>query len=135
MIFSLDLKKRVIATVDEGMRIDKVVKIFQVSRRVIYKWLELRRKTGSLSTKTGYQKGHSHKITDWEQFKKFTDSNRHCSAPQMIIKWKKLTNVGMSESVMLRVLKKIGFTSKKKFLIIPKPMQKSGTIFRKNEKY
>ena len=129
MIFSLDLRKRVIASVDKGMHIDKAVKIFQISRRVIYEWLELRRKTGSLAPKTGYQKGHSHKITDWQQFKKFADSNRHCSAPQMIIKWKKLTNVDMSESVMLRALKKIGFTSKKKLLITSKPMQKNGNNF------
>ncbi len=129
MVFSLDLRKRVIAFVDEGMHIDKAVKAFQVSRRVIYEWLELRRKTGSLTPKTGYQKGHSHKITDWKKFKEFANSNRHCSAPQMIIKWKRLTNVDVSESVMLRALKKIGFTSKKKLLIIPKPMQKNGNNF------
>ncbi len=32
MVFSLDLRKRVIGFVDEGMHIDKAVKIFQVSR-------------------------------------------------------------------------------------------------------
>lgn len=111
------------------MHIDEAVKIFNVSRRVIYEWLELRKETGELKPKTGYQKGHSHKITDWEQFKSFANSNRQCTSPQMVTKWEQLTNVKVSESVMLRALKKIGFTSKKKPLIMPKQTQKNVKIF------
>lgn len=59
----------------------------------------------------------------------FKNSNPLIKSMYRQIKWKKLTNVGMSESVMLRALKKIGFTSKKKLLIIPKPMQKNETNF------
>jgi transposase len=125
MAFSLDLRKRVIAAVDSNMHVDEATKVFKVSRRVIYEWLELRKETGSLAPKSGYQKGHSHKITDWDQFKVFVEKHKHCASPQMRIEWKKLTGVEVCESVMLRALKKIGYTSKKKLLVIPKQTKKS----------
>ena len=129
MAFSLDLRERVIGAVDGGMHIDEAAKIFDVSRRVIYEWLELRKKTGELKPKTGYQKGHSHKITDLEKFKAFANSNKQCTSPQMVIRWEQLTGVKVSEDVMLRMLKKIGFTFKKKLLATPKQMQKNVPIF------
>lgn len=129
MAFSLDLRERVIAAVDSHMHVDEAVRMFKVSRRVIYEWLELRKEMGNLVAKSGYQKGHSHKITDWDQFKAFANSNKQRASPQMIIEWEKLTNVKVSESVMLRALKKIGFTSKKKPLIMPKQIKKSEKNF------
>jgi transposase len=121
--FSIDLRERVISAVDNHMRITEAVKIFKVSRRVIYEWLDLCKATGSLAPKTGYQKGHSHKITDWEKFKAFVNENRQSNSPQMIIAWEKLTGVKVSESVMLRGLKKINFTAKKKLSAMPKQIQ------------
>ena len=76
MAFSIDLRERVISAVDNNMRITEAVRVFKVSRRVIYEWLDLRKATGNLAPKTGYQKGHSHKITDWEQFKAFANENQ-----------------------------------------------------------
>ncbi len=113
MAFSIDLRKRVVAAVDDGMSVSEASTIFNVCVRVIYEWLDLRKTTGSLEPKTGYQKGHSHKITDWDQFKKFAETHCKCASPQMIVKWEKLTQVKMSESVMKRALKKIGYTFKK----------------------
>lgn len=120
MAFSIDLRKRVIAAIDDGMKITAATKVFKVCRSVIYDWQDLVKKNNSLAPKTGYQKGHSHKITDWDQFKKFAEANKQCSAPQMVIKWKALTGVDVSDSVILKVLKKIGYTSKKKPLVMPK---------------
>jgi transposase len=115
MAFSVDLRERVIAAIDDNMHIDEAAAVFRVSRRVIYEWLELRKKTGSIEPRIGYQKGHSHKITDWDKFKEFAEQHKQCHAAKMIIEWKKLTNVDMSESVMYRALKKINYTSKKNF--------------------
>ena len=129
MILSIDLRKRVIGAVDGGMHIDEATQVFKVCRRVIYNWLELRKTTNSLAPKSGFQKGHSHKITDWDKFKSFVETNRLCTSPQMIIKWKELTDVNVSESVMLRALKKIGYTSKKKLLVIPKQIKKNEQHF------
>ncbi len=129
MSFSVDLRNRVIAAIDNAMHIDEAVKIFRVSRRVIYEWLELRRKTGSIEPKTGYQKGHSHKITDWNIFKIFVENNKHCTVKVMVVEWEKSNNNTISESTMERALKKIGYTSKKKLLAIKKPMLKNENNF------
>lgn len=125
MAFSTDLRERVITAIDNGMRITEAAKIFKVCRSVIYDWKDLLETTKDLKAKSGYQKGHSHKITDWEQFKLFVEKHKHSSSPQMRIEWKKITNIDMSESVMLRALKKIGYTSKKKLLVTPKQIKKS----------
>jgi len=129
MAFSLDLRERVIAAVDNGFHVDKVKEIFKISRRVIYEWLELRRETGSLAAKTGFQKGHSHKITNWDQFKDFAHTNQQCTSYQMIAKWENLTGVNMSQSVILRALKKINFSFKKKRLIMPKQTKQNENNF------
>jgi len=129
MPYSIDLRKRVIAAIDENMHVDEAVKTFKVSRRVIYEWLELRKKTGSLKPKFGYQKGHSHKIKDWDQFKSFAEKHKQYTAPQMIISWEKFTGVKVSENVMQRALNKIGYTSKKKHLAMLKLMKKSEQNF------
>lgn len=117
MALSIDLRKRVIAAVDNGMRITDTAKSFQVSRKGIYRWLNLRKETNSLAPKSGYQKGHSHKITDWVKFEKFAKKHRHLIVRKMVIEWEKITHVHMSESVMKRALKKIGYTSKKNFWV------------------
>lgn len=125
MPLSIDLRERIVAAVDSGMHIDDVAKIFKVSRRVIYKWLKLRKETNSLAPKTGYQKGHSHKITDWDQFSLFAAANKHHTVKGMIVVWEKLNNETISESVMERALKKIGYTSKKKLLVMPNQAKKN----------
>jgi transposase len=114
---STDLRERVITAVDNNMRITEAGKVFRVSRRVIYKWLDLRKETGSLAPKTGYQKGHSHKITDLDAFKIFVEANKHRTVKGMIVEWEKLNATTISESSMERTLKKIHYTSKKNFWV------------------
>jgi transposase len=126
MVLSVDLRKRVVAAVDGGMTITEAAKVFKVCKRVIYNWLLLRKITDSLEPKSGYQHGHSHKITDLDQFKTFAEKHRYCTSSQMKIEWKKLTGVDVSKPVILRTLKKIGFTFKKKHFVIPKQIKKNG---------
>lgn len=115
MPLSIDLRRRVIAAIADDIRIVKIAKIFKVSRRVIYNWIDLQKQTNNLMPKTGYQKGHSHKIMDWEQFKSFVEKHKECTIPKMIVEWKNLTNISVSPSSMSRALKKINYTSKKNF--------------------
>lgn len=112
-IYGIDLRQRVVGAVDKGQHIDDVAETFSVSRRVIYEWLELRSKTNSLAPKTGYQNGHSHKITDWDAFKIFAMENRHHTVKEMAAVWEKENKDTISTSVIERALKKIGYSSKK----------------------
>lgn len=67
--------------------------------------------------KAGYQKGHSHKITDWDAFKIFIEANKHRTVKGIIVEWEKDNKNTVSESAMERWLKKIGYTSKKNFWV------------------
>ena len=120
---SIDLRKRIITAIDEGMNIDNASALFKVSQRVIYQWLDLRKEYNSLAPKSGYQKGHSHKIKDLDVFKKFVDENKYCTISEMKSKWLELTSQKISNTTIQRTLKKIGYTFKKKALIIAKQMQ------------
>ncbi len=51
--YSIDLRERVIAACDAGGRPEDVGPAFQVSPRVVYKWLQLRRETGGISPRSG----------------------------------------------------------------------------------
>jgi len=117
MTLSVDLRKRVILAVDDGEDITKVAQTFKVSRRTIYYWLNLRSKANSLVPKTGYQRGHSHKIKNWDQFKKFAETNKHSTLKIMKSEWEKSTGETISKSVLQRALNKIGYTSKKNFWV------------------
>lgn len=129
MAYSLDLRERVIEAVDKGKHINEVAETFKICTRVIYNWLDLRKQTNSLKPKTGYQKGHSHKITDWDDFKIFASNHKHRTVKEMISIWEKEKNYTMSDSVMERALKKIGYTSKKKLLVIKKQTKKNDKNF------
>lgn len=123
MAYSIDLRKRVMDAVDNGMQPTEAAKLFKVARRTIYKWIDLLKETNSLAPKEGYQKGHSHKITDWDEFEVFAESNKKCTVKVMVAKWEAQNAEKVSESVIERALKKINFTSKKKLLGTSKLVQ------------
>ncbi len=110
--YSVDLREKVMKALSD-LSVREVAKIFSITRRVIYHWINLRKKTQSLKPKVGYQKGHSHKITDWDEFRKFADTNKHSTVREMIPAWEKENNDTISSSVIERGLKKIGYSSKK----------------------
>jgi transposase len=110
-IYGLDLRQRVVhLRKNKNMSVKKISKLLLISPESIYDWLKREKTTGNLAPKTGYQKGHSHKIKDIEAFKKFVNSNSHDTAKILA---EKLGNV--SKSTVAKVLKDIGYSKKKDF--------------------
>ena len=130
MAYSLDLRERVIGAIDTGWHVNMVVETFKVSRRVVYKWLELRRETGKLEAKVGYQHGHSHKITDWEKFEQIVNKCKQQPVSKMIDEWHNETSIKISESCVYRGLRKLDYTSKKKLSITRKLTKTSAKNLR-----
>ena len=127
--YSLDLRQRVIEDVDNGMTQIEAAKKFKVSRSAIVRWLKLRSKTNSLAPKIGYQKGHSHKITEWDEFEKFVEVNKFLTGDEMLEKWMALKNIEMGVDVIYEGLLKIGYTFKKKPFDTQKASWKSNKNF------
>src|SRR5689334_15664463 len=106
--YSLDLRKKVIAKVNEGiLKIKEIAAFFGINVRTIYDWRKQWETTGNLAPKTGFQRGHSHKITDLDAFKAFAEANADLTLKEMA---EKLGNV--SPKTVDRKLKKIGFSFK-----------------------
>ena len=61
--YSTDLREKLFARLDSGMSITNASKIFRINRQTIYNWVSIKEETGKLEAKSGYQKGHSHKIS------------------------------------------------------------------------
>lgn len=110
--YSEDLRKRVISKIDSAARISLVSRTFNVSRETIYNWLELRDKTGSLQHRTGYQRGHSHKIKDINQFIKFIECNKDKTMQELALSWSEK----ISAWTICKWINKLGYTYKKNLL-------------------
>jgi transposase len=129
MPYSVDLRERVMDAIDNGERPTDVAKKFKVGLRTIYDWKDLRKETNSLEPKSGYQKGHSHRILDWVQFKEFAQQHPHLKAEAMCTEWTKLSGRSISVSVMQIALQKIKFTYKKKLFPTKNEAKKSADSF------
>ena len=105
-----DLRIRVIALIESGKKIEEVVELFDISEITIKRWVKLKAKTGSVAASKGYQKGHSHKITDLKEFENFVLANKNDSLEVLA---KKMGNI--SDTTIGRWMKKISFFKKKTF--------------------
>lgn len=107
--YSVDLRERVLAECDKKvLKRYKIAALFQVTVRTIYTWVTTRDLTGEIEPKNGYQKGHSHKITDTEKFKSFIADNKNSTLKELGEKWG-----GVTASTIGKKLHDIGFTVKK----------------------
>lgn len=122
MHYSLDLRKRVINAVENGMKQLDAAEIFGVSTRTIYNWVMRKKETGNLEPITGFQKGHSHKITDLDHFKIFVDQHPDFTQEEIA------HHFSVHPNTIGRALKKIDYTRKKRASSI-----KSGA--KKNARY
>ena len=120
MPYSIDLRQRVVSAIHSGMTRVQASEIYKVCRKTIYSWLMLEKETGSLEPITGFQNGHSHKITDHKGFQEFVDKHPDYTQEELA------DYFGVGSSTVGRTLKKIGYSRKKRV----KPMQNE---MKKNE--
>ena len=103
--YSYDLRIRVIAAVEKGMAVREASHTFGVHRETITGWLVRKAATGDVH----YQRGHSHKITDPEQFKAFVDTHEDATVEELAEAWG-----GVKRMTIWRQLRKLGYTHKKR---------------------
>lgn len=108
--YSQDLREKAIAAVDRGVPKHQVIAMFNISRDSLDRWLERREATGSLAAAQGYQRGHSHRVDDWQAFRAFAQAHGDKTQAQMAELW----HTPVSARTMSRALAKIGFTRKKR---------------------
>lgn len=131
---SIDLRKRVVSYVNNGRKPLEAAKVFEVSEKTVYNWLNLEKKNKSLEAKSGYQKGHSHKIKDLGEFKKFVEKTKFSTGVELHTLWQEEFGIKISHRSILRKLKKIDYTFKKKRFTTLNQTKKSGIGFWKRLK-
>ena len=108
MPYSLDLRERVVAAVENGMKKTQACKLFNIGRQTLYNWLELKKEQGRLTHKDGCQKGHSHAIKDLDAFRNYVDQHLDFTQEEMA------QHYSVCKKTIGRAIKKIGYTRKKK---------------------
>ena len=111
--YSYDLRTKVMDFIEGGKKTAKEASmLFNISKKTIFAWKKLKKETGDLKEKTGYQKGHRRIILDFEKFKSFIEKNNDKNSKELA----KLWNQNVSSSTITRLLNKIGYSYKKNFL-------------------
>jgi transposase len=107
--YSYDLRIRVVAAVENGLSVKEASHLFQVHRDTITAWVVRKEVTGEVQAKTGYQRGHSHKIPDLTQFKAFVERQGDATVEELAAAWG-----GVGRMTIWRRLHKLGYTHKKR---------------------
>lgn len=107
--YSQDLREKAIAALDRGVPKSEVITMFNISRDSLDRWLK-RRSAGNLAATQGYQRGHSHRIVDWERFRAFVKQHSDKTQAELAELW----HEPVSARTISRALAKIGFTRKKR---------------------
>ena len=112
--YSQDLREKALGMIDEEHSVTEVARLLGLSRSVLNAWRKRARETGSCAAKSGYQKGHSHKIQDWEAFKSFVEEHGGKTHAEMAQLWSEQSTESVSARTIGRALKRIGVTRKKR---------------------
>ena len=118
--YSYDLRKKVIDAIElDGLKKSEASELFNISRNTIDLWFKRIQETGDLSAKPNKPSGNNHKILDWSKFQEFARTNGDKTQKELAQLWPE----EISARTISRALKKIGFTRKKKLMVIEKGMK------------
>jgi len=129
--YSSDLRERVVRAVDQGYKRTDIIKLFGVSRATIKRYLKQRRETGHVSRKPipgrPPKKGAPLQAGLVAQLEAYPDATlgMHCQF------WEQTQGVRVSMSTMSRVIKRIGWTRKKKTLSATERNEEARSTWRK----
>lgn len=112
--YSLDLRERVVRAVDQGYQRAEIINLLGVSRATIKRYVKLRRETGQLERKPipgrPPKKSTSLRAGLVAQLGAYPDATleMHCQF------WEQTSGVRVSTTTMSRVIRRLGWTRKKK---------------------
>ena len=126
--YPYELRIRVIEFIESGHSVLEANRIFKVCRETIYQWLKIKEDTGDVKAKEGYQKGSCYKVKDIERLKNFIENNKDKTLKELGEEW---PEGKMHETTMLRWLRRIGYSHKKKLFIHQKDLRKGDKFLLK----
>lgn len=133
--YSQDLRERVMRAVDRGYRRTDIIKLFGISRATIKRYLRQRRETGQMSRKPipGRPPSKSAPLQTGlvKQLEAYPDATleMHCQF------WEQTQGMRVSTSTVSRVIKRIGWTRKKKTLRAAERNEEARSTWREQCKH
>lgn len=123
--YSSDLRQKVMQAIEmDGLKKNEASQLFDISRNTINLWFKRRDKTGDIKVKARASSSQQPKIRDWEKFREFVKEHEDKTQAEMAELWGNI-----SQRLISRALKQIGFTRKKKLTVIESEMRKSAMNF------
>lgn len=119
--YSLDLRQRAMAAYKETGLKAPVCKTFRIARTTLDAWIKLEEETGLLQPRQHRIRGHSHTITDWDDFKVFVQTTPFNTVYDLIEPFQLRYSKSISYDVLLKGLKRIGWSNKKRAFYTNKP--------------
>ena len=117
--YSHDLRVKVINFIEAGNSVQKAIHTFKISKSAVYKWKALKKTTGDVHVKSENQLGRRKIIQDIEKFREFIKENSDKSTAELARMWpQKVCAMSIN-----RLLKRLGYTFKKKHFFTPKGMK------------
>lgn len=107
--YSYDLRIRVVAAGEKGLRVKEASETFGVHRDTITAWVARKEATGDVHAKAGYQRGRSQKIPDLQQFKTFVVAQGEATVEELAVAWGEVGRM-----TIWRQLQELGYTHKKR---------------------
>lgn len=111
-VYSLDLRERVLRSLDEGLSKSAAHRVFHVSRSTIDEWLCLREQTGSVSPRAMRCEGTS--SLRGKVFETFVRDHAHATLGEMAQVWQQQTGVSLTAMSFSRALHRLGWSRKKR---------------------
>ena len=108
----------------DGLKKNEASQLFGISRNTINLWFERREETGDITVKARASSSQKPKISDWEKFREFVKEHEDKTQAEMAELWGNISQRSIS-----RALKQIGFTRKKKLMVIGNEMKKNAMSF------
>jgi len=114
--FSMDLRSRVIAAVAAGMSIKEAAEVFSISTRTISRYRRLLRVNGTLDPGSRTRRPESRLIAPIDEKALHDQLCRHPDATlrEHVIFWEEATKISVSVPTMLRSIKRLRWSVKKK---------------------
>lgn len=109
--YSYDLRVRVMKFLEEKGTIKEASRLFNINRNTVIAWKKIKKATGDVKAKSGYQVGHRQIIKDRARFERLVEEHKDKSSIELA----KLWDEPVSSKSVWRLLKKLGYSYKKNF--------------------
>ena len=119
--YSQDLRIRALEMIQGGMSISQVSRLLHISRPTLYKWMKQLETTGSTAPQKSVPPPQASKIKDWQKFQEFIVLHGDKTQKEMAKLWG-----NVSHHTISRGLRKLGYSRKKKPIVIKSAVKELG---------